>query len=92
MPFRLFQGLETLELRIKKHSENALELAKWLQDRKRSGMGELSRSANQSLLFVGQKNTFQTDQSGIVTFGVKGGFESAKKVVDETKLFSYWPI
>lgn len=27
-------------------------------------------------------------QSGIVTFGVKGGFESAKKVVDQTKLFS----
>ena len=27
-------------------------------------------------------------QSGVVTFGLKGGFEAAKKVVDETKLFS----
>ena len=30
--FQIIQGLETLELRIKKHSQNALELAKWLQE------------------------------------------------------------
>ena len=30
--FQIIQGLETLELRIKKHSENALQLAKWLQE------------------------------------------------------------
>ncbi len=30
--FQIIQGLETLELRIKKHSENALALATWLQE------------------------------------------------------------
>lgn len=31
--FQIIQGLETLEIRIKKHSENALKFAKWLQSR-----------------------------------------------------------
>jgi len=41
------------------------------------------------LLFRWPKITFQTDKVVFVTFGVKGGFESREKVVDETK-FSYW--
>jgi O-acetylhomoserine (thiol)-lyase len=85
--FQIIQGLETLELRIKKHSENALELAKWLQDRKEVAWVNypgLSTSPYYSLA----KKYLPKGQSGIVTFGVKGGYDSAKKVVDETKLFS----
>ena len=85
--FQIIQGLETLELRIKKHSENALELAKWLQDRKEVAWVNypgLPTSPYYSLA----KKYLPKGQSGIVTFGVKGGYESAKKVVDETKLFS----
>jgi O-acetylhomoserine (thiol)-lyase len=85
--FQIIQGLETLELRIKKHSENALELAKWLQDRKEVAWVNypgLPSSPYYSLA----KKYLPKGQSGIVTFGVKGGYESAKKVVDETKLFS----
>lgn len=85
--FQIIQGLETLELRIKKHSANALEIAKWLQDREEVAWVNypgLPSSPYYSLA----KKYLPDGQSGIITFGVKGGYESAKKVVDATKLFS----
>ncbi len=85
--FQIIQGLETLEVRIKKHSENALELAKWLQLQDEVAWVNypgLETSAYNDLA----KQYLPKGQSGIVTFGVKGGFESAKTVADETKVFS----
>ncbi len=85
--FQIIQGLETLEVRMKKHSENALALAKWLQDRKE--VSWVNYPGLQSSKFFAQAGAYlPKGQSGIVTFGVKGGFESAKKIADETKLFS----
>jgi O-acetylhomoserine (thiol)-lyase len=85
--FQIIQGLETLELRIKKHSENALELAQWLQIQQEVlwvNYPGLEESAYNSLA----KKYLPLGQSGIVTFGAKGGYESAKIIADETKLFS----
>nr|WP_321229788.1 O-acetylhomoserine aminocarboxypropyltransferase/cysteine synthase family protein [uncultured Psychroserpens sp.] len=85
--FQIIQGLETLELRIKKHSENALELAKWLQEQPEVNWVNypgLETSKYRDLA----KKYLPEGQSGIVTFGVEGGYESAKKVADTTKLFS----
>ncbi len=85
--FQIIQGLETLELRIKKHSENALELAKWLQKQEEVvwvNYPGLESSPYKALA----KKYLPEGQSGIVTFGVKGGYESAKKIADTTKLFS----
>jgi len=85
--FQIIQGLETLELRIKKHSENALNLAKWLQEQsevKWVNYPGLETSAYNDLA----KRYLPEGQSGIVTFGLNGGFEAAKKVADTTKLFS----
>lgn len=85
--FQIIQGLETLELRIKKHSTNALTLAKWLQEQPEvlwvnyPGL-ETSKYKNLARKYL------PNGQSGIVTFGLGGGYESAKKVVDSTKLFS----
>jgi len=85
--FQIIQGLETLELRIKKHSTNALTLAKWLQEQPEvlwvnyPGL-ETSKYKNLARKYL------PNGQSGIVTFGLDGGYESAKKVVDSTKLFS----
>ncbi len=85
--FQIIQGLETLELRIKKHSANALSLAKWLQEQPEvtwvnyPGL-ETSKYRNLTRKYL------PNGQSGIVTFGLDGGYESAKKVVDTTKLFS----
>ncbi|MFT4610669.1 MAG: O-acetylhomoserine (thiol)-lyase [Glaciecola sp.] len=85
--FQIIQGLETLELRILKHSQNALELAKWLQEQPEVtwvNYPGLETSNYRDLA----KKYLPNGQSGIVTFGVEGGYESAKKVADTTKLFS----
>ncbi|MEB8330107.1 O-acetylhomoserine aminocarboxypropyltransferase/cysteine synthase [Flavobacteriaceae bacterium KMM 6897] len=85
--FQIIQGLETLEIRIAKHSENALALAKWLENREEvvwvNYPGLESSKYNQLA-----KKYLPKGQSSVVTFGVKGGFESAKKIADETKIFS----
>ncbi|EDM45737.1 O-acetylhomoserine sulfhydrylase [unidentified eubacterium SCB49] len=85
--FQIIQGLETLELRIKKHSENALELATWLQAQPEVtwvNYPGLETSAYNKLA----KKYLPEGQSGVVTFGVEGGYESAKTIADTTKLFS----
>ena len=89
-PFNAFQiihGLETLELRIQKHSQNALELAKWLQ--KQEDVEWVNYPGLDSSPYKALADKYLPNgQSGIVTFGVKGGFEAAKTIVDTTKLFS----
>lgn len=85
--FQILQGLETLDIRLKKHSENALALAQWLQTRDEVAWVNypgLESSAYKHLADV----YLPKGQSGIVTFGVKGGFESAKTIANETQLFS----
>ena len=85
--FQIIQGLETLELRIKKHSENALELAKWLQKQEDVVWVNYPGLETSPYKTLAEKY-LPNGQSGIVTFGVKGGYESAKKIADTTKLFS----
>jgi len=85
--FQILQGLETLEIRIKKHSENALELAKWLQNRSEVAWVNYP-GLSESNYFNLAKKYLPEGQSGVLTFGLRGGFDTAKKVVDATKLFS----
>ena len=85
--FQIIQGLETLELRITKHSQNALELAKWLQEQPEVNWVNypgLETSKYKHLT----KKYLPKGQSGIVTFGVDGGYDAAKTIADTTKLFS----
>ena len=85
--FQIIQGLETLEVRIQKHSENALELAQWLQ--KQDDVEWVNYPGLESSPYKALADKYlPKGQSGIVTFGVKGGFEAAKKIADTTKLFS----
>ncbi|WP_036382674.1 O-acetylhomoserine aminocarboxypropyltransferase/cysteine synthase family protein [Muricauda sp. MAR_2010_75] len=85
--FQIIQGLETLEVRMKKHSENALDLAKWLEDR--DEVTWVNYPGLESSKYKKLADEYlPKGQSSIVTFGVKGGFESAKKIADETKIFS----
>jgi O-acetylhomoserine (thiol)-lyase len=85
--WQIIQGLETLELRIKKHSENALLLAKWLQEQEEVAWVNYPGLESSKYKSLADKY-LPNGQSGIVTFGAKGGFEAAKKIVDSTKLFS----
>ncbi len=80
------KGLETLALRMRAHSENALSLAKRLEDHPEvlkvhyPGL----KSHPQHALAVAQQSGF----GGITAFAVKGGQEAAWRVIDSTHLFS----
>jgi O-acetylhomoserine (thiol)-lyase len=89
-PFNAFlflQGLETLPLRITRHSENALAVAKWLETRPEvtwvsyPGL-ESHPSHRQATKYL--KGGF----GGIVTFGVKGGVEAGRRLIDNVQIFS----
>lgn len=85
--FQILQGLETLEIRLEKHSKNALNLATWLQKQEEVtwvNYPGLKSSKYNSLV----KKYLPDGQSGVVTFGVKGGYNSAKIIANETEIFS----
>ena len=80
-------GLETLHLRMARHSENALTVAKWLQDRpevtwvRYPGLpGDPGNASARDYLRGGH--------GGLVTFGVAGGHDAARKIADGVELFS----
>lgn len=85
--FQVLQGLETLDIRMKQHSENAIELAAWLEAREEVAW------VNYPGLKSSKYNDLATKylpkgKSGIVTFGLHKGYEAAKKLTDATQLFS----
>lgn len=85
--FQIIQGLETLSVRMQQHSKAALEIATWLEQQEEVAWVNypgLAGSKYNSLA----KTYLPKGQSGIVTFGLKGGFDAAKKVADDTKIFS----
>jgi O-acetylhomoserine (thiol)-lyase len=81
------QGLETLPLRIERHSQNALAVAQWLQDRPEVewvGYPGLPGDASHEIA----KATFRGGFGGLVTFGIKGGADAGRRLIDSVKLFS----
>ena len=85
--FLLLQGAETLHLRMERHSENALEVAKFLQNH------ELVEWVNypgleSSKYYDLAKKYLQGGAGALVTFGIKGGYEAGKKFINSVKLFS----
>lgn len=85
--FQILQSLETLAIRIKKHSENALALAQWLTQQEAVAWVNYPGLPSSKYYDLAQQY-LPEGQSGIVTFGLKEGYEAAKKVVDTTKFFS----
>ena len=85
--FQIIQGLETLDLRLRQHSENALAIAQWLEEQEEVAWVNYPGLASSKYNALA-KAYLPKGQSGIVTFGLKGGYEAAKKVADATKIFS----
>ena len=85
--FQVIQGLETLEVRMQKHSQNALELAEWLASREEISWVNYP-GLNSSKYYELASKYLPNGKSGIVTFGLKKGFEAAKKVAESTKIFA----
>jgi O-acetylhomoserine (thiol)-lyase len=82
------QGLETLPLRQKQHSANALEIAQWLKKHPLVSWvtySGLPDDPNHALAVKYLKRGF----GGLVGFGVKGGLEAGKKFINSVKLLSH---
>jgi len=85
--FQTIQGIETLDIRMKKHSENALKIAAWLSTKEE--VAWVNYPGLKSSIYNGLAQKYlPKGQSGIVTFGLKKGFEGGKVVADQTKLFA----
>jgi OAH/OAS sulfhydrylase len=85
--FLFLQGLETLPLRITRHSENALAVARWLETRDEvtwvSYPGLESHPSHKLA-----KRYLTGGFGGIVTFGVKGGVDAGRRLIDNVQIFS----
>lgn len=86
--FLLLQGLETLSLRVQRHVDNALELARWLQ----------AHPAVESVNYPGLENSpyhqkakeyLRNGYGGVLTFRIKGGYDSAVNFIDNVALASH---
>ena len=83
--FYLSIGLETLHLRMPRHYENALALARYLKDHEKISWVSFSGLEDDSQHELAQK--YLPDGScGVIAFGVKGGREAATKFMDGLKL------
>lgn len=86
--WQLLQGLETLSLRVQRTVDNALELAKWLEQHPKVesvNYAGLESSKYHNLAKKYLKNGF----GGVLTFRVKGGIEAADKLVNNLNLISH---
>lgn len=80
------KGLETLSLRMKAHSANALELAQFLEQHKNVNKVHYSGLASHPQYDLASQQQFAG--SGVLSFEVNGGKEAAWKLIDSTRLLS----
>lgn len=86
--FLLLQGTETLSLRMKQHSDNALEIAKFLKSHDAvswvnyPGLEDDPSHKN-------AKKYFNNQYGALLGFGIKGGIDEGKKFINNVNLFSH---
>jgi O-acetylhomoserine/O-acetylserine sulfhydrylase len=87
--FQLITGVETLSLRVQRHSDNALALAKHLEAHPKVSwvlyLGLKSHSSHELAKKLLRPNTF----GGVLSFGIKGDALAGSRVVDKLKLASH---
>jgi len=85
--FLLLQGIETLHLRMERHSQNALAVARHLEQH--PGVEWVNYPGLESSPYAARtKKYLPRGASGLVTFGIRGGFDAGKKLIDTLELFS----
>ena len=90
-PFNAFQiltGIETLPLRMQRHSDNALAVATWLKSNDKIAWvnySGLEDHANHAL----QQRYSPKGAGAVFTFGLKGGYESGKRFVEGLEMLSH---
>jgi O-acetylhomoserine (thiol)-lyase len=85
--FLILQGIETLHLRLERHSQNALAVARHLEQH--PGVDWVNYPGLESSPYYARARKYlPTGQSALITFGIKGGYEAGKKLIDGLELFS----
>ena len=85
--FLLLQGIETLHLRLQRHSENALAVAKHLSSHPAVQWVNYPGLPTSAYHKLAQKY-LPKGQGALLTFGIKGGYEAGRKFINSVKLFS----
>jgi O-acetylhomoserine (thiol)-lyase len=81
------QGLETLHLRMERHSQNALAVAKHLEGH--PGVEWVNYPGLASSKYAARAKKYLPDgQSALLTFGIQGGYEAGKTFINSLKVFS----
>jgi O-acetylhomoserine (thiol)-lyase len=83
--FMLLQGLETLPLRMERHCDNAIAVAKHLQNHDKVEWVSFAGLKGDKYHDLAQKY-FNGKPSSLMTFGIKGGFDAGVKFYDELKM------
>ncbi len=84
--FLILQGIETLPLRMERHTENALAVAKFLEGHKNVSWVAYGGLESSPYYELAQKYT-AGKPSALLSFGVKGGYEAGVKFYDSLKIF-----
>ncbi|ABN53063.1 MAG TPA: homocysteine synthase [Hungateiclostridium thermocellum] len=85
--FLLLQGLETLSLRVERHVSNAKKIAEYLQNHPKVAWVNYPSLKGNKYYDLAQKY-FPKGAGSIFTFGIKGGYEAAKKFIENLEIFS----
>lgn len=86
--FLLLQGVETLSLRVQRHVDNALELARWLSSREEVSWVNYPGLEDHPSHEVASR-ILENGYGGVLAFGIEGGAEAAKSFIDNVELASH---
>jgi O-acetylhomoserine (thiol)-lyase len=86
--FLMLQGIETLQPRMERHSRNALEVAQWLEKNPAVGWVKYPGLPSSPYRKLSDKY-LPLGQGAILTFGIRGGIEAGRKLIDAVKIFSH---
>jgi O-acetylhomoserine (thiol)-lyase len=86
--FLMLQGLETLSLRMERHSQNTLAVAQWLESRDEVEWVAYPGLAS-SPWHARAQQYLPRGQGAILAFGIKGGLEAGQKFINSLELFSH---
>ncbi|MFO7294252.1 MAG: O-acetylhomoserine aminocarboxypropyltransferase/cysteine synthase [Actinomycetes bacterium] len=90
-PFNAFlflQGLETLSLRVQRHCDNALELARWLEQHPQVSWVSYPGLESHPYHELAKKY-LRNGFGAVLSFGIKGGYEAGKRFIDAVQLASH---
>jgi O-acetylhomoserine (thiol)-lyase len=86
--FLVLTGIETLPLRMRRHCDNALTVARWLQaDSRVAWVNYAGLESHGS--YAAHRKYCPNGAGAVFTFGLKGGYEAGMKLVNSVRIFSH---